>query len=123
MTILRKLWLGQYSLPITFWVFYALGFFAALCLFAIILAGSYYFRLGAIGFIIGFVVLNSYWFIAAVGVWRSAAVGMASSNWMVRAWAIAARVVVFLAFARALLWLVDGGAFILMERMTARMDF
>ena len=123
MSIIRKLWWGQYSLPQTFWGFYVFGFFAAFFLSATILFISYYLRLSTIGFIVGFLIVIAYWFIASVGVWRSAGANMTSPVWTVRVWAIAARGIVLLFAARATWSLVNGGALVLMERMTARMDF
>ena len=123
MSVLRKLWWGQYSLPRTFWGFYVLGFFAAIFLSATILLTSYHLKLGTLGFIFGFSLFTIYWFIASVGVWRSAGPNMTSRVWTVRIWAIAARGIVLLFAVRAFWGLVNGGALALMERMTARMDF
>jgi hypothetical protein len=123
MSILRKLWWGQYPLPAAFWGFYVLGFVAVFFLMALILVTSYHLHLGTVGFIIGFLVITGYWFIASFGVWRSAATNIASPVWMARIWGIAARGIVLLFAARFLWGLINGGALTLMERMTARMDF
>jgi hypothetical protein len=123
MTVVRKLWLGGYSLPVAFWGFYVLGSAASFVLGAIILVFSYRLHLGTIGFIVSFVIFNGYWLTAAVGVWRSADLPFRSAIWMSRVWAIAARGVVILALARAAWWFMNGGAHILMQRMTAPMDF
>ncbi len=123
MSMLRKLWWGAYPLPQAFWVFYIIGFFAALAVMAAILMISYRLQIGTIGFIVGFMVLWSYWAAASVGVWRSARAYIASPIWTTKAWGVAARAVILVFALRALLSLANGGAMALMARMTARMDF
>jgi hypothetical protein len=123
MNILGKLWCGQYSLPKTFGGFYVLGQIACFALVAAILIISYRSHLGTLGFIFGFLIFSCYWNIAAVGVWRSASIYLASPIWMTRIWAVAARAVIALSVARAIWGLSNGGALALMERMTAPMDF
>jgi hypothetical protein len=124
MSILKNLWSGVYPLPKAFWGAYVLGglFFAGLVR-PVILLISYRFHVGTIGFIIATVLVYGYISVATVGVWRSAKASLASPIWMVRAWAIAARSLVFLWTVGFLWWLYNGGAQALMQRMTAPMDF
>jgi hypothetical protein len=119
MGVLRKLWWGQYSLPMAFWGFYVFGWLAILILFFIILIASYSFHSGTVGFILGIIVLNCYWLMAIVGVWRSANAASKVSP----IWPLAAKAVICLSVIRAVWWLMNGGAHTLMQRMTAPMDF
>ncbi len=122
LTMLGKLWRGDYSLRTTFWGFYVLGMI--ICFF---LAGSLaflfrFFHLHTLGFLLGLLLSFSYWLIASVGVWQSAKVGFASPIWMDRIAAIIARCIILLVVARLLLNLMDGGALRLMAFATGNID-
>lgn len=123
MTFLRTLWAGGYPLPKAFWGAYVLGCIGVFALGVALLVGSYKLGLGTIGFIASFVLFNGYWFIAAVGVWVSARDYIAAPIWIDRLWGYVARGVVLLFVLRAVVWLINGGAHYLLERMTAPMDF
>jgi len=123
MNMLRKLWGGVYPLPKTFWGFYVLGGIFVYLIFMVILLVSYRLHVGTVGFILATAIIYGYMFVATVGVWQSARTSLASPIWMVRAWAITARGLVLLWAAGALWRLYNGGAHVLMQRMTAPMDF
>jgi hypothetical protein len=78
METIRSLWWGRYSLPQAFWGFYILGSVVAFICCGLILVASYRLQAGTIGFILGFALLNGYWILAAVGVWRSASAATTS---------------------------------------------
>ena len=123
MNVLRKLWWGGYSLPAAFWGFYALGLFVVFSLSIVILILSYGIRASTIGFIIGFLLIVAYWFVASVGVWNSARANIASPVWLTKVWGFAARSVVALFAVQFFWWLANGGALYLTQRMTTRLDF
>jgi hypothetical protein len=90
MNLLRKLWSGAFSLPLTFWGFYLLGVYA----FAVLLNELILFVIGRyhpLMVIMYYVALFAYALIATVGVWRSAAKNISSPVWMSKMWGIAAR--------------------------------
>jgi hypothetical protein len=68
MRVLKKLWLGQYSLATTFWGFYVCGFFLVAPSIAIVapLIGS------KAAFVLGSIAYWSYLFVASAAVWISA---------------------------------------------------
>ena len=116
--VLTKLWRGQYSLPLAFLGFFVFGFWVALFAGAIILLLAFELRQDRLGYIVTFLLLVSYWLIASVGVWRSAASSLASDNWVSRLEAITARGLVALVAAYALWSLYDGGARWLLGRVS-----
>jgi hypothetical protein len=120
---LRKLWWGQYSLSQAFWGFYVVGFILVVILALILMIITRTLHISTVGFIFGFAIVNCYWLAAAVGVWRSARVPMASTNRVCRFWAIAARGVVLFSAARMVLHFGNGGELWLMSRMTAGINF
>jgi hypothetical protein len=96
--VIRKLWNGEYSLPVTFWGFYVgVSILSLLAAIPILLASyrlnvSVYSAIAAIRLV--FLIL------VTVGVWRSAGHSIASPIWMSRFWGVAARVVVTLWLCR-----------------------
>jgi hypothetical protein len=123
MTVLRKLWWGEYSLPVAFWLFYCLGVFVFLIVGAIILFKSRTIDARPIALIVCIALIWGYQLTASVGVWRSAAPYWTSPILMQRAWAMAARIVVAGLMARIVLGLIDGGAVALMQQMTGHIEF
>jgi hypothetical protein len=115
--VLRRVWWGQYSLPRAFWGFYVLGCAAAFICVALVLVASYRLRVGTLGFLLAVVLINGYWIVVSVGVWRSASAAKHSPGW-----AIAAKAVVCISVARVLWYLANGGALFLMDRLTAGID-
>jgi hypothetical protein len=123
MNMLKKLWWGLYPLPVTFWVFYACGFFVLVILSGLLLFLLSGLHLRTIGLIIGLCVIWSYMAIATVGVWRSAGVRIASPIWMDRFWGITARGLIGL-YTIVFLWrLINGGALSIMGMFTGPLDF
>jgi hypothetical protein len=120
MSILRKLWWGQYSLQKAFWGFYVLGFFVCWLVVGLVYAPFFILRLRTIGFILSFIIFISYQTVAAVGVWRSA--NTYPFRGFAGFWAIAAKAVVCLVVGRFLWALANGGALALMARMTRGID-
>ncbi len=124
MTVLRRLWWGTYSLPVAFWLFYCVGMAACLFLSAVILILSRTINAHAAVFIVCLALTWAYWFVALVGVWRSASPYWKSPIWMQRIWAAAARIVVAIGIARFVIGLIDGGAAGIVQRlMSGQADF
>jgi len=123
MTVLRKLWWGEYSLPVAFWLFYCLGMFVSLVVGAIVLFKSRTIDARPIALIVCLALIWAYQLTASVGVWRSAAPYWTSPILMQRVWAMAARIVVAGLMARIVLGLIDGGAVALVQQMTGHIEF
>jgi hypothetical protein len=123
MTVLRKLWWGEYSLPMAFWLFYCLGILACLVLAVTILVLSRGSNARPLALIFGLALLYPYGLTASVGVWRSAAPYWASPIWTQRFWAAAARIVVAAWIAKIVLALINGGAVMLALQMTGEIEF
>jgi hypothetical protein len=119
MAVLRKLWWGEYSLPVAFWLFYCIGTVATIFLGGVILFLSRTINARPIAFIVCFALSYGYWLMASMGVWRSASPYWKSPIWMQRIWAAAARIVVAIGVARFVLGLIDGGAVAIVQRMMA----
>jgi hypothetical protein len=123
MNVFRKLWRGEYSLPLALWGFYCAGLFAAFLISGFILAGSRLVDARPLGFIVGFALLCLYWLVATVGVWRSARRYWVSPIWMDRIWAATARILILIWSGGAVLRMIDGGAQGVMLRAIGGMDF
>jgi hypothetical protein len=123
MTVVRKLWSGQYSLPVAFWLFYCAGMVACPIVAGTILFLSRTINARPVAFIVGFAFVNGYLLTVSVGVWRSATPFATSPIWMQRFWAAAARFVVIIGIARLVLGLMNGGAVALMQQVTGHMEF
>jgi hypothetical protein len=124
MSVFRKLWRGEYSLPLAFWGFYCVGWFPAYLVAGFILAASHLIlHLRPLGLIAGIALLSAYWLVVTVGVWQSAGPYWASPIWMSKIWGAGARIVVLLMAAKWILRMADGGAEALLLRMTGRGEF
>ena len=119
MAVLSKLWRGEYSLPLAFLGFFVFGMWAALFAAAIVLFIFYQLVLPSVGSATAFLLMASYWFVASVGVWRSAKASVTSDSWVSRIEGFAARGVVLLLAAYVLWSLWSGYAPWLMQRVTA----
>jgi hypothetical protein len=117
--VLTKLWRGEYSLPLAFLGFYVFGYWAVIFVAALVAVIAMQLQLERAGFILAFLILVGYWLIASVGVWRSAGASVVSNNWVARVEGYAARGLVALVAAYALFTLANGGAFWLLQRVTA----
>lgn len=116
MSILRRLWQGKYSLPVTFWMFYVAGGIACTVLSGfIILLGwetvflGWSFDARPIARATVLPLLYGYLLIATVGVWRSAGPAWTSPIWLSRIWAAAARVAVAAWIGTIAFRLANGG--------------
>ena len=123
MTVLGKLWRGEYALPVAFWVFYCVGLFAAYLVAGIFLFLSRTIDAHQIALGMAFVLVCAYWLAATVGVWRSARPYWTSPIWMQRIWAALARGVVAVWFVKVLWRLIDGGALGLVQRIAGDTGF
>ena len=121
--VLRAIGAGEYGLGKTFWGAYVAGCVGALLLGALIIAVFIALRMSTIGFILSFLVTSSYWMVASLGVWNSAAVSIRSPIWLDRLWGYAARLVVLAFILNFLFRLANGGALRLLARMTAPINF
>lgn len=119
MAVLTKLWRGEYSLPLAFLGFYVFGMCGTLFAAAIVLFIFYQLQLHSFGSAMAFLLIASYWFLASVGVWRSAKASVISDSWVNRIEGFAARGVVLLLAAYVLWSLGNGYAPWLMQRATA----
>jgi hypothetical protein len=72
MKVLYKIWWGQYSLPVQFWLFYIVGSVAAIFVSVVAAAPLLLLDARPAAYLVGAVVAWGYWFVASVGVWRSA---------------------------------------------------
>lgn len=123
MSILRRLWQGQYSLPIAFWVFYWAGLVACFIAsgFVIVLSESLHAR--SVAFAVCLTLTWFYMVVASVGVWRSAAPYWTSPIWMRRIWAAAARLIIVGWIAKIAFGLANGGALALVRGIAGDIDF
>lgn len=119
MTFLRRLWQGKYSLPATFWGFYCAGQFVCFFVSGILLFLSRLVDARPIALVVLLALTSAYWWIASVGVWRSAGPYWISPIWMRRIWAGAARVVVITYVAEVAFGLASGETFEVVQRMMA----
>jgi hypothetical protein len=115
MDVLRRLWQGKFSLPMTFWGFYCAGLIACFVLSGMILFLGRVFGTRSIAFALGLALTYGYLVVATVGVWRSAGPSWASPIWLSRIWAAAARLWVIGWIANVAFNLADGGAAALMQ--------
>jgi hypothetical protein len=113
---LRKLWWGNYSLPVAFWGFYVFGnlvmFLAPAitgAIFLTIIPG-----LRPIVFIVALGVSWAYWAVSSVGTWRSAEANKGDT----RLWAIVVQIIVGLSAAAFVFRLINGGALNLISTTT-----
>ncbi len=121
--MLKKLWWGTYPLGVAFLSFYVFGLVLVLVAAGILSYESRFLHIHTVGVLLGLLVSWAYGIIASVGVWRSAAAGMASPIWLDRAWSILARSIVLILVARILWNLLNGGAHTLIEMATGPLDF
>ena len=112
MSFFRKLWRGEYTLPVAFWGFFCGGLIAWILVFFLVFAAGrfvFYLTLGAdptsLALIVCSVVFHAYLIMASVGVWRSAEPYWTSASG--RFWAGAARVVVAMWMANVVVWSVN----------------
>ncbi len=89
MAVIRKLWNGEYSLPVAFWAFYVGGALLSLIVVAPVLLASYQFDVSVLSVVV--VLRLALLIVTSVGVWRSAQRNIASPIWISRIWGIAAR--------------------------------
>src|SRR6202048_2931414 len=94
MGIIRKLWLGMYPLPRTFWGFYVFGFFGIWIVVGIpaALLASFFPSFRPLFLFAGMATIWTYWGVASMGVWRSAN----DSKHYIAFWRYAARAVILL---------------------------
>jgi hypothetical protein len=115
MRVVRKLWRGEYTLPVAFWGFYCggllTGFLVALLMFS---AGRILFYGGLavdpirIASVVWDALFWCYLVVASVAVWRSAEPYWTSPIRMRRFWAGAARVFVVIWIGNVTRVLIDG---------------
>ena len=120
--MLRKLWRGEYPLRKAFWGFYVGVGLLSLFATGLLVFLSRLINARPVAFAVGLVALWTYATIASVGVWRSAGADVTSPFWVVRMWAIAARVVVLLLAARICWNLINGGAATLLGIITGHLE-
>ena len=116
MRVVRKLWRGEYALPVAFWGFYCGGLLiwilVSLLMFMASRFAIYANTPGADPSPIASVVLawlfRAYLVVTSVAVWRSAEPYWTSSIGMRRFWAGAARVVVVIWIANVARGLIEG---------------
>jgi hypothetical protein len=101
-SIVRKLWGGEYSLPVAFWGFYVGGAILSLLAAAPVLIASYRLDVSVYWAIVA--VRTAILIVTSAGVWRSARQNIASPIWMSRLWGYGARAVVVLWLAR-IVWI------------------
>ena len=96
MSVIGKLWRGQYSLPIAFWVFYVVGYFGSVVLTWVVspLFGTQPWRMLSV-----LAIVLPYNIVSAVGVLRNS-----ESGW----WPTLAKIAVCLWEARIAWSLVNG---------------
>jgi hypothetical protein len=116
MSVLRRLWQGKYSLPVTFWGFYCAGGIVCLLLAGIIIFLGWQtvfpgarFDARPMARAAALALLYGYLLIATVGVWRSAGPSFASPIWLSRIWAAAARFIVAVWIGMIAFRLANGG--------------
>jgi hypothetical protein len=106
---LKKLWLGDCSLPTAFWLHFYAGSavvsFVGIMLFALPLKALH--QLG-LGWMLSIGLVTAYWAVAAIGVWRSA--GTYGGR---RIWAVLARVIACLQVLTGIRLLLWGGIMLL----------
>ena len=130
MTVLGKLWRGEYALPVAFWGFYCGGLLVCMLLYILVFVAArlvFYATLilnpEPVSLVVCWVLLFAYFAMATIGVWRSASRYWTSPIWMQRIWAAVARAVVALYFASAMARLIDGGALGLVQRIAGDTGF
>jgi hypothetical protein len=116
---LRRLWRGEYSLASTFWGFYVLGILIVISLGGLLSYLSRSVNLHAPTFIAMLMLTWLYGLIATVGVWRAAKKSLSSN----RIAAFLCRAFVLLVVANILWNLSNGGAVMLMNIATGRLEF
>ena len=100
MTVLKKLWRGQYSLPVTFWIFYVLGYFGSVGLTMLV---SPIFQTQPWRWLSVIVLVAPYCIVTTVGVLRSA-----DAYPLARGWPVLAKIAVCLWDAR-IIWSLGKG--------------
>ena len=115
MRVGRKLWQGEYALPVAFWGFYCGGMLACVLVSLLMfMAGRFlsYATLvidpSAIALAVCYWLSCAYLVVASVAVWRSAEPYWTSPIGMKRFWAGAARVVVVIWIANVARGLIEG---------------
>jgi hypothetical protein len=114
MSVLRKLYWGEYTLRRSFWGFYLAGYLGVSALAGVI--SGFFIVIGArpLGILFAAIVFGSYVFTATVGVWRSAN-KYPDTPW----WPALAKFVVLVCTGVALWKLVNGGGKLIIDQIVA----
>jgi hypothetical protein len=112
--VIHDLYWGKYRLAVAFWGFYVFGALVCLVVGVALMIPFSLLGLAGLGIFFGTLLMWSYWFVATVGVWRSA-----NAYPFTRWWPNVTKLFVVMWTARLLWQLANGGAAALMEKVTA----